>query len=301
MATLKNSLYILIGACSYGILASIVKLGYKAGYSVHEITGSQYLFGLLLLLIVSPFFKRTKITLKQVGSLMLTGTALSLTGIFYGLSLAKNPASIAVVLLFQFTWIGILIESLYMKKKPTRDKLLSIAFLLIGTVLASNLTTEGIHSIQADGLIYGLISALCFAVFIFASGKVATEVSTIQRSLFITLGGLIIILLTFSPIFITSGILFDGLWKYALLTSLFGVIFPIVFYALGAPKLDGGLTTIIGSAELPAAVVAAVVILNERISALQVLGIVAILIGIGIPQLRSLTLLSKSKSQKLTT
>ncbi|MDA6161911.1 hypothetical protein OSK10_26990, partial [Escherichia coli] len=89
-----------------------MKLGLQAGYSVPELTGSQYLFGLLLLLLSFPFIKKTKITLKQTAALLLTGASLSLTGILYGMSLDRNPASIAVVLLFQFTWIGILLEAL---------------------------------------------------------------------------------------------------------------------------------------------------------------------------------------------
>lgn len=65
MGNLKYSLFIFLGACSYGILASIVKLGLQAGYSVPELTGSQYLFGLLLLLLSFPFIKKQKSPLNK--------------------------------------------------------------------------------------------------------------------------------------------------------------------------------------------------------------------------------------------
>jgi drug/metabolite transporter (DMT)-like permease len=284
MANLKYSIFIFLGACSYGILASIVKLGLQAGHTVHELTGSQYLFGLLLLMLSFPFINRTKVSLKQAAALLITGASLSLTGILYGMSLDRNPASIAVVLLFQFTWIGILIEALYEKKKPSKAKIISSLFLIIGTVFASNLIAGGSYTIKADGLIYGLLSAVTFALFIFASGKAGKGIPGIQRSIFITLGGLLLVATVSGPILINSGLQLQGLWKFGLLMALFGAIFPIIFFAIGSPHIDSGLATIVGSAELPAAVAAAMLLLGERITEAQTFGIVLILIGISIPQ-----------------
>ncbi|MBA4536873.1 EamA family transporter [Bacillus aquiflavi] len=281
------SFFILLGACSYGIVASIVKLAYRAGYAVHEVTGSQYLFGLTLLLFLLPFFKRSKVSVKNVMMLMMAGAILSLTGILYGLSLDRNQASLAVVLLFQFTWIGILLESIYERSWPSREKIISIFFLIGGTILASNVGSKNlIASIQLEGIIYGLLSAFFFALFIFISGKIAKDVPTMQRSVFITIGGLVLVILVFSPSFMTSGVIIEGLWKYAILTAFFGVIFPIVFFAIGTPKVDAGLATIAGSIELPAAIVAAMFILGEHVNFEQFIGIILILIGISVPQLR---------------
>lgn len=284
MANLKYSLFIFLGACSYGILASIVKLGLQAGHTVHELTGSQYLFGLLLLMLSFPFIKKTKVSLKHAAALLITGASLSLTGILYGLSLDRNPASIAVVLLFQFTWIGILIEALYEKKKPSKAKIISSLFLIIGTVFASNLIAGGSHTIRADGLIYGLLSAVTFALFIFASGKAGKGIPGIQRSIFITLGGLLLVAAVSGPTLINGELQLQGLWKFGLLMALFGAIFPIIFFAIGSPHIDSGLATIVGSAELPAAVAAAMLLLGESITEAQTFGIILILIGISIPQ-----------------
>lgn len=61
---------------------------------------------------------------------------MSLTSIFYGLSVKELPASIAIVLLFQFTWMGVLIEAIANKTFPSREKVLSILILFVGTVFA---------------------------------------------------------------------------------------------------------------------------------------------------------------------
>jgi drug/metabolite transporter (DMT)-like permease len=107
MNRLKYSLLVLIGACSYGILSTIMKFAYAEGFHINEVIGSQYFFGWILLLFLLLTRARYRVTKKQALSLLLAGTATSLTGIFYGFALKKLPASIAIVLLFQFTWIGI--------------------------------------------------------------------------------------------------------------------------------------------------------------------------------------------------
>lgn len=299
MQNIKYSLLLLLGASSYGILASIVKLALGEGFEVNEVTGSQYLFGLFILLLFLPFIKRVKVSIKSAISLILVGMALSLTGILYGLSLKSNPASIAVVLLFQFTWIGVLMDALYEKTFPSRDKWISMAFLIGGTVLAGNLMPGNLESVETAGLIFGLLSAVSFATFIFAGGKVAKGVPSMQRSIYMTFGGLLLILLFFKPTFIIDGtIISGGLWKYAILTCFFGAIFPIVFFAIAAPKVNSGIATIIGSAELPAAILAATIVLGEKITSQQTLGIVLIIIGICVPQFHMIRSSRKVKTLK---
>jgi drug/metabolite transporter (DMT)-like permease len=294
----KYALLIFLGACSYGVLTAIVKVAMNAGFTVQEITGSQYLFAFLALLIIYPIIHRSPMSKKQVLQLILTGGLLSLTGILYGLSLQKNPASISVVLLFQFTWIGILLEALFEKKWPNVEKLVAIVFLLVGTGFAGKLTMNGMQTIELDGAIYGFLSAVTYALFIFFTGKVATEIPGLQRSTFLTLGGLLLVILSCSGDFLISGVIFEGLWKYAILTGFFAVL-PIIFFAFGSPKLDPGLATIVSSSELPASVVAAVYILNESINIQQMFGIILILFGIIISQVPFIPLSKKHFAKEI--
>jgi drug/metabolite transporter (DMT)-like permease len=287
MKQLHYSLFVLLGACSYGIHASIVKIGFAQGYNVTEVTGIQYLYGVLILLIAFLFSKKVKLNGKQIASLFGVGILLSLTGIFYGASLARVPASIAVVMLFQFTWIGLLIEAVYLKKIPSNKKLLSVVFLWAGTLLAGGIGSQSgfSWSENIEGILLGFLGSITFALFIFFSGKVAKGVPSLQRSLFIGVGGLLTVFLFFQPSFLTEPIEIVNMLGFGLLVALFGMIFPIVLFAIGTPHLDSSISTIVGAAELPAAIIAAVIILDENISLLQIMGILLILIGIVIPQI----------------
>ena len=182
MKSYRASLCVLIGASSYGIHASVVKPGLGKGYSVPDITGLQYLFGLVMLFAAFLFTRKVKMTAGQVASLLGVGVFLSLTGIFYGMSLSLIPASIAVVMLFQFTWIGVLIEALYIRKLPSKKKLVSVLFLWIGTLFAGGLgSSHGFDwTDNSLGLLYGFGAAVTFALFMFFSGKAARNVPTFQ-------------------------------------------------------------------------------------------------------------------------
>lgn len=136
MNKLKFSLVVLLGACSYGVLSSILKIGFLNGFSFPELLGGQYVFGWFGLLLLVITFSRYKVSSKNILSLLAVGTTMSLTSIFYGLSVKELPASIAIVLLFQFTWMGVLIEAIANKTFPSREKVLSILILFVGTVFA---------------------------------------------------------------------------------------------------------------------------------------------------------------------
>jgi drug/metabolite transporter (DMT)-like permease len=292
MKPINASLCVLVGASSYGIHASVVKLGFAEGYTVTEVTGVQYLFGLLMLLAAFLFTKKVKVPLKQVLSLFGIGVLLSLTGIFYGLSLSKVPATIAVVMLFQFTWIGLLIEALYMKKWPANKKLVSVAFLWMGTLLAGGLAPSGSFNWTENvpGILYGMAAAFTFALFLFLSGKVARGVPTIQKSLLITLGALLVVILALHPSFIREPARLIDMGGFGVAVAVVGTIFPVVFLAIGSPHLVSSITTILGAAELPAAIVSAMLILHEQVTALQMAGMLLILIGIAIPQIHFKTM-----------
>lgn len=136
-----------------------------------------------------------------------------------------------------------------------------------------------------NGIVFGLMSAVSFAFYIFVSGRVATQVPAVNKSLYMTTSAMIIIMVVFSPSFIYDGALTDGLWKYGLPLGLLGIVIPVLFFSIGVPKLGSGLGTILGAAELPAAVVASVLVLQEDVSLLRWVGIFVVLIGIAAPQI----------------
>ncbi|MEY8745768.1 DMT family transporter [Bacillales bacterium AN1005] len=286
MKSWHYALIVFLGGCCYGILSTFVKLAYNAGFSTPEVTGTQYFFGAVLSWIFVIFVKKKNLTLKQVMQLLLSGIPFGLTGMFYYQSLQTINASLAIVLLFQFVWIGTIYEWLLQKKKPTRNKLISIGVLLSGSVLAANIISQGSLSLTWQGTIWGLLAASTFALFIFLSGSVAKETSPILKSALLSTGAVITVFVVFPPTFLFNLDIMAGITPYGLILGVFGVLLPPLLYSIGMPHIGSGMGTIMTASELPMAVIMSSLVLGEVVSWFQWTGVIIILSGIAFSNLR---------------
>src|SRR5690606_33145805 len=116
---IKNALLVLLGACSFGILSTFVRLAYGEGYTLGEVTGVQVFFGMLTLWILFLSGKATGLVKERpkkgkdaIWKLIVSGFSTGLVSITYYKCVELVPASIAIILLMQFVWIGVLIELL---------------------------------------------------------------------------------------------------------------------------------------------------------------------------------------------
>lgn len=278
------SFLVLLGACSYGVHGPIIKMASNEGYSSSDIVSAQYLIGVLFLAAVWLFMPKRNMSIKLWGELLGTGVFLSVTGLLYAISIAQLSASAAVILLFQFVWMGIVIESIQLRRLPEGGKVVSVILIWIGTFLAAR-SSEAIDWFSHPlGVLCGLLSGLTFALFIFFSGRSGKGVPAVQRSLIMSIGGLLVILIMNSPAFLLDGTFTGGLWQYGLLSGLFGAVLPVLFFAAGTPKIGSGTATICGAAELPAAIVAAWLFVGEQATNVQTAGVLIILAAIILPQ-----------------
>lgn len=293
---MKYYVYVLAGAISFGLLSTFVKKAYESGFHVGEVVGGQIFFGLIMLWIMalvtaksakhgSAEAKTFRVSPRQALLLMLVGTSSGLTGIFYYAALQYVSASFAILLLFQFTWIGIVLEAIIDRKRPSKDKLIALIFLFVGIIMASGYLQGNLESPSWLGISLGLLSALTYALFIAVSGKVAKQVAPITRGAVMQTGSFILVMLVFPPEFLWNGALHQSLLPWSLLLALFGVVIPPLFFAIGVPRIGGGMATIMSAAELPTAVVMSFIVLHESVSGLQWLGVVITMAGIMLPEL----------------
>lgn len=286
MKTWHYAFIVFLGGCCYGILSTFVKLAYANGFSVTEVTGGQYLFGSLISWGLVLLTRRKKISQGQTIKLLLSGIPFGLTGIFYYQSLQTLNASLAIILLFQFVWIGTLIEWLFYKKKPTKVNILSITILLIGSILAAGIISNGGIALSWQGTIWGLLAAVTFSTFIFLSGSVGTDVPPLLKSAVLSTGGLIVVFLVFPPIYLVDLPVLLGVAPYGLLLGFFGVVLPPLLFSIGMPHIGPGLGTILTTSELPVAVSMSALVLKEDVGLVQWVGVVLILCGIIVGNVR---------------
>lgn len=300
MSKNKGIFFVLIGACSFGFTPIFAKISFSFGYSLGQLNLVQMTISFLILWGIA-LAKRSSfkgLNKKNIPQIMITGTFVGLTTIFYYGSIQFLPASLAIILLFQFVWIGIIYEWIFSKTKPTLATLLAIMLILIGVFFASDIISGSLQDLPVIGFVFGILSAFTYAGFIFFSGKVATEVDPWVRSSLMVSGSLILVLLLFLKDIPTVPVADGRLWLIAGGVALFGAVIPPLFFALGAHLISSSIANILSSAELPVAIVSASIILSEAVTPLQWFGTLLIIAAIvwnelGIATLRKYDILQK--------
>ena len=302
----KGVLFVAIGASIFGMLATFVKLSYRDGYTTSEVTTAQFILGIVGLLILNfyqTFTSKKKLaipTSKEIKMLMLAGTSLGCTSLFYYITVQYINVSIAIVLLMQSVWISVVLESIISKKFPNAKKLIATGIVLAGTCLATNVINLNVK-LDWHGIFWGFLAAVSFTMTMFTSNRIATHIPVLRKSLIMLSGGAIIvfIFLFFAQI---GPLYFDVLksfylnftdntshikpfdytifYTYGFILALFGTIIPPVLFNLGFPKTGLGLGSIISSLELPVSVTMAFIVLDEQVIFIQWVGIILILFAI---------------------
>jgi drug/metabolite transporter (DMT)-like permease len=280
----KGSILILLGACCYGLLAINVKMAYADGYSTAEVTISQFGIGCFVLLLLNIFKKATdkkdsvRVSAQSTFKLMLAGTSMGLTSVFYYMAVKYIPVSIAIVLLMQAVWMGVLLEMIVTKKFCGWHKVFSVLVIVIGSIFATNVLEESMV-IQWNGIGWGMLAAASYAATMYSTKNIEAQLPALVRSLYLILGGLLIILLIFHSA-INLHFSYPIFYTWGLIIALFGTILPPLLFTAGMPLTGVGLGAILASIEVPVAIIGAHFVLQEHISMLQWLGIVLILVSV---------------------
>jgi len=292
---LKGTLFVGLGASSYGMLATFVKLAYKQDFTTAEVTVSQYVFALVFMVALNYLNKKrqTQTATKQdLWQLAISGTSMGFTSVLYYLSVKYINASIAVVLLMQSVWIGVLIEILLKKAKVSGIKILAVFLVLAGTALATNIFKSELV-FDFKGYLFGFLAAVSFSVTLYSTNSVARHLHPYKRSLFMLFGGAVIVgvFALFTQVFpayfqwevlpkdFISNKPFDFsiLYTWGILLSVFGTILPPILLNKGFPLVGVGLGSIVSAIELPVSVTCAYIVLNEQVLFSQWTGILVIL------------------------
>lgn len=281
---LKGVVLVGLGATSYGMLATFVRLAYDEGFTTAEVTTSQFVYGILGILLINTFQKIKKgatvlkATNQNIFQLMLAGTSLGMTSVFYYLAVKYIPVSIAIILLMQTVWMGVLLEMILEKKVPSIQKIVSVIIVLIGTFLATNIFKNDVQ-LDWHGILWGMLAAASFTTTMFTANRVAIGISSAQRSLFMLLGGAVIVF-SFALATQNTPFNFEIFMKWGIILSLFGTIIPPMLMNAGFPLTGIGLGSIVSALELPVSVLMAYFLLHEEVAFVQWIGIALIVLAI---------------------
>lgn len=274
---------VLLGGTLYGTMSSFVKLSYSHGFTSAEISFAQAALSALILGTYTFITAKSSIkslTRRGFLQLLFTGAIIGLTNFLYYLSVKYISASLAIVILMQFTWFSLLLEWVLFSKRPSRAELLTVFFILIGTVMAGNIFSAGSWSFSLKGIAFVLLASLTYAVYIVANGSVGKEVGWQLKSTVIMTGSAVAIFIVSGRTIVAHNHFGNEFLFWAMFFAVVGTTIPTALFSAGISRVGAGVSSILMTVELPVAVICAGIVLNERISPLQVGGIIIMLAAI---------------------
>lgn len=283
---MKNTKYIwmvLLAAVLYGTMSSFVKWSYASGFHAAELAFGQALLSAFLLALCTLWSRRRqkerlKIPGKEFIAWLLTGSAIGVTNYFYYRSVHYIPASVAIVILMQFTWFSLLLEWLCFGRKSSKTEITTVLVLLAGTVLAGDLTAAVGRTLSGKGVMLAAMASFTYAVYIVANARTGNRAGWQIKSRFIMVGSALAIFSANAPEIVRGSYL--G-WEYfgrIVFLAVFGTTIPTALFAVGIPKVGAGTASMLMTVELPVAVLCAHALLNEPVTLWQMVGI-ALMLG----------------------
>lgn len=273
-------LSVLCAGASYGLVTPLVKQAVRSGVATSSLSMLQYPAALLFLVVARYLMKSPPMRLRAhlVWPLLAVGVSSAATTICYYQSLKHLPPAMAVLLLFQFSWMLPVMGWLASRRRPSLIEVAAIALIVIGTILA---LSEQFHGpLTTLGMIEGLGAGVSYAFTLFWQARIASD-TPVLNSAFLTI---VIAALTVFLFYHNPSHLFTQNWSqtvgYGSVAGIFSLVLPLGLLYLSAPKLGDTLTAILASVELPTALVISLIWLKSSITLFEWLGCMLILGGI---------------------
>lgn len=282
-----GTIAVLLGATCYGILNTVIKLAFDEGLTPAMITVVQLFFGSIVMWTILWLQKKKLKKLEwfdwvRISLLGIIG--LTLTSIFSNLALERLSVALTIVLLFQSAWITVVLEWLFAKNKPSVQQLIATVIVLTGTVISVGLTVDDLQNISFIGLLYGFLSGVSFALFLFFSGRVRTNISAIHKSAVMLVGSFVVVvpilILVFPSQIVVSDVTYLTWLKWGIPLSIVGSIVPLILMNWGLARIGSTIGATLSPFEIPVSAWFAWLVLGEHIVTQQFIGISLIIVGI---------------------
>ena len=196
------------------------------------------------------------------------------TMLTYFISILNASVSVAVLLLYTAPVYVTLFSPWLLKEKPTKKGIIALVLSIAGILLTVD---PGKLDFQpySVGIIAGIAAGIAYAFQIMTSKYLSTRYSGYTQAFW---GFIIAMLILFPVSSVPLNVVFTNI-NYLLLLAIFPTILAVSLYFNGLKKVKAQSASILGLIEPVSAVILAVLILDEQISALQIFGGVLILAG----------------------
>ncbi|WP_413586391.1 EamA family transporter [Bdellovibrio sp. HCB274] len=273
---LRGIIEISIGSVGFGFLGVFGKVAFNSGLNVGEFLTYRFTLAAMLLWIFMLLFRPQWIRLsaKQI-------TIAALLGIFgYGLfstlyftAIDGLSVTLAALLLYTYPfWVNVF-SHMFTHDKISRTEALCLIVASAGLVM---LLWGHIEVRNAWAVLAGLLSGISYAIYVLVSGRVQKDVRPITSSLYVITFGAIALALFHHPHFENVPHLTSTQASAIFGIAIISTIIPLTMELAALQKLKSSEVALLMMIEPITAVILGVVIFDESLTWLQIIGALAI-------------------------
>ena len=193
-------------------------------------------------------------------------------------------ASLERIILFVYPTLVVIISSIFLKTKITKQQLVAILITYAGVLMtfASELTIS--HSDQVTlGAAFIFMSALTYAIYLVGSSWLIPKFGTVK---FTSLAMIIACCSVILHYLITDRATITDhptmVYAYCLVMAIFCTVLPSYLVSFAIKKLGASRFSILGSVGPVFTISLAVIFLGESITFIQLIGVITVIIGVRI-------------------
>ncbi len=198
---------------------------------------------------------------------------------FYFVSIAQGSVVVAALLMYCAPVFVYLASFVLKLEQPTPRKWAAIATVMLGIALLTRIYDTDTPGITVLGLTAGLLSGLSYAVFIFGF-KYAAPHGSPQAILAIAFALLTVVLIWPADADQTTTALSTSSWPLFVAIGVLDAGLSFILYIVGLRHTAPAVASIVAMVEPVTASLFGVVVLNESLGGLQMLGITLILVTV---------------------
>jgi drug/metabolite transporter (DMT)-like permease len=198
---------------------------------------------------------------------------------FYFISIAESSVAVAATLMYCAPVYVYLVSFMLKLDQPTPLKFIAISVAMLGVVLLTQIYDIGGNDISLIGVGTGLLSGLFYALFIFGF-KYAEPHGSPQAILLIAFAVLVAILIWPGDTDQTVAVLSTPSWPLFIILGVLGAGLSFILYVVGLNYTAPAVAAIVAMVEPVTASLFGIVILDQSLVGLQVLGMALILVTV---------------------
>ena len=284
----RSYLFILTSASLWGLIGFFVQGLYKVGFQPIEVVAVRVIVATVLLFVYVLMKDKSLTKIDWKDSYLFVGTGIFSIVFFnwsYFTAMQEVSLSVAAVLLYTAPAFVTVLSRIFFKEKFTKEKVISLLITSIGIIFVIGLFEES-TKISAKGLMFGISSGVGYALYSIFGKAALKKYDTITITLYTFIFASIVMVPTTHLWSKPALFSFTSTWIYMIGLGLFPTVLAYLLYTKGLQKLESSRAAIISTIEPVVATLLGVIQYHERLSWMQSIGILLVILAVIIVQER---------------